>query len=161
MNFATCTKAFIFQNVLLIVSLLILQLKNWRLKKSHRLFTSLQMSTLHVCRILTRPHIRNRWRLPNIAGNVQGSTTVTDPGISTVRLSAVEFLGVWELFWCSFTYIQCFVVRSENKMHIVNNAYCLQLKYMLVMQSDFTKTKPQKLIKGKWGRPVRSSWIHL
>ena len=35
-----------------------------------------------------------------------------------------------------------FLVRVENKMHIVYIACWLQLKYVRVMQSKFTKNKP-------------------
>ena len=74
---------------------------------------------------------------------------MTDPGISVVSLSAVEFFGSGNCLMLLHlaTYDQCFVVRSENKIHIVNIAYRLQLKYIRVMKSDFTKTKPPKIIK--------------
>lgn len=45
-----------------------------------RKFKSLQMSSLHICRILTRQR-----KLQHKAENLQGSTAVADPGISTVK----------------------------------------------------------------------------
>ena len=36
-----------------------------------------------------------------------------------------------------------FVVRVENKLHIVHFACLLQLKYIPVMQSKFTKSTPK------------------
>ena len=117
------------------------------------------MSSLHVCRILTRPYMGNGQKLPKIAENLQGSTAVADSGISTVHICVVEILGSGNYFDDPLHI--CFVVRKENKTHIENIACMLQLKYMHVRQSDFTKTNPPKNHKGREGRQLRGSWIHL
>ena len=57
---------------------------------------------------------------------------------------AVEFLGS-EVCFDAFIHTLCFVVREENKVHIVNIVWWLQLQYMRVIQSKFTNTNPQKI----------------
>ena len=70
-----------------------------------------------------------------------------------------RILGIWELFWCPFITL-FFWVRVENKRHIINIACWLQLKYMRVMQSKFTKTPPVFFQTGG-AHPVIRSWIRL
>ena len=61
-------------------------------------FKKWEGSMLHASVILTRPFMGNMQKLTNIALILQGSTAVTDPEISTVRLCTVEFLGFEKCF---------------------------------------------------------------
>ena len=52
------------------------------------------------------------------------------------------FLGSEICFDAPFTHTLCFVVKVENKVHIINIVWWILLKYMLVIQSKFKNTKP-------------------
>ena len=54
-----------------------------------------------------------------------------------------------------------FAARLVNKIHNINIVYFLKSKYILVIQSKFTKTNPYFFSKGGGGRPARRSWIRL
>ena len=73
---------------------------------------------------------------------------------------AIEFLGSEVYFDAPFTHTLCFLVRVENREHIV--------KYSRIIQSKFTKTNPKKIQTG--GRapdapvldlPFGSRWIKI
>ena len=57
--------------------------------------------------------------------------------------SAVDFLESWDCFDAPQHIPFAFVVRVKNKIHIEHIPWLIQLKYMRVMQSKFTKTTPK------------------
>ena len=69
---------------------------------------------------------------------------------------AVEFLGLWFFFYAPFTHTLCFVVRVENKVHIVNIVLRQQLMLLRVY-----KYNPAKNFKQGGARPARRCWIRL
>lgn len=75
----------------------------------------------------------------------------------------VENIVVWGLFsnWCPFTHTNIFVVRVENKMHIVHIDCMLTIIIMHFMQSKFIKTK-QNFLSNRgactWCARTRSSF---
>ena len=101
------------------------------------------------CTFFTIDHLyRMQWTRPllNIGTSVWYLTAPgADPGIlkNGVRgPEAVEFLGSWDCFDATLHIPYIFIVRVENKIHIVNISCWLWLKYMRVKQSKFTKSKP-------------------
>ena len=72
--------------------------------------------------------------------------TGVDPGILKPGSAALAWQNFWILGICfdTLSYIPyLFIVKVENKIHIINIALLLQLKYM---QSKFTKINPISLI---------------
>ena len=69
---------------------------------------------------------------------------------------AVELLGSGTCFDAPLHIPNVFVVNTYFK-----HACWLQIKYMRVMQSNFTKNKPNKFFKRGGARPVSRSWIRL
>ena len=49
------------------------------------------------------------------------------------------------LFYAPFTHTMCFVVMIENKVHVVNTVWWLQLKYTHVVKSKITNTNHLKI----------------
>ena len=93
-----------------------------------QLNTTFRISSIPVC------HHYNYYKL----WRIQELQAVADPGISKPARGAVparyNFLGSQVCFDASFTHDLCFVVTVENKVHIVNTVWWLQLKYMRVIQ---------------------------
>ena len=67
-----------------------------------------------------------------------------------------RLLWVWGLFWGPFTHTLRVLVKVENKVHILNIAWWLQLKYMRVIQSDL-QIQPPRISNGGASR----CWIRL
>ena len=92
---------------------------------------------------------------------------MADPGITaggggggSDGSSEVEILESWD---CSdahdhIAYTLCFVVRSENEIHIVNIAYKLQLSMCTLLCTNLQNIPEKKNNRGgEWRRPVHRS----
>ena len=72
-----------------------------------------------------------------------GDSPVADPGIlepGGARSRHGIIFEVWRLFVCPFTHTLCFVLRVENKMHIVNTACRLQYRLCVFCSQNFQKS---------------------
>ena len=74
---------------------------------------------------------------------------------------AVEFLESEVCFDAPFTHTLCFVVRVENKVHIINIVWQLQLKCMRVIYSQNLQIQPPPQILNGGTHPECRCWIPL
>ena len=84
--------------------------------------------------LLLKCRLDRQWRIQELGISKHGGA-----------VWAVEFLGSEVCFDAPFIHTLCLVVRAENRIHIVNIVWLLQLKYMRVIQSKFTNRNPPKI----------------
>ena len=87
---------------------------------------------------------------------------VADPGISKSRGGHREFMGggVEIFFYAPWHIPYGLAFRVESKIHAVYIAFWLQLNYMRVMNSKFTKTN-QKFLQTGGARPVQLCLVRV